>query len=365
MKRLVALLLMLTMLLCGCVANNDGEPLDNNSQPKEGVSTGTDGSVDTNTDSNVDIDTNTDTNTDIDTNTSADIRFDYNTSFHDVEFITSLVDPNFVLQDYGATGLSGAGVGITCMSFNVLAYNTTDDFYEEPAVRCEAISRFLREQDADLVGLQEVTDAYGFDWVETFENNLGDLYAFAKVTDVEYSPIRDMKIGSGLMFMYRKDRFTLIDSGCYDYWDDSNRMYHWILLEDKKSGREIYFINTHLSINNGDATMGNRKRCGEALELLDFWKNTVGDTAMFCTGDYNCKVGTQPHEEILKKSIYQRSLDMAKDSDDGSWLDFCYYNTKCMDIEKYRYIDKTYIYEDGTQIEMSDHTPVMTWAVFK
>ena len=352
MKRFVALVLALMLLLCGCRTNNDIRPTD-------GASVSTNNSEDTGTG------TNTDANTGTDTVTDADIRFDYNPSIHDVDFITSLVDPDFVLKEFGATGLSGAGTQITCMSFNVLAYNTTDYFYEEPDVRCDAISRFLREQNADLVGLQEVTDAHGFDWVETFEKNLGDIYAFAKVTDIEYCPIPKMKIASGLMFMYRKDRFTLIESGCYDYWDDSSRMYHWIKLKDKESGRELYFINTHLSINNGDAIKGNRKRCGEALELLDFWKNTVGDTAMFCTGDYNCKVGAQPLEEILRKSIYQPSYITAEDTDMGTWLDYCYYNTKCMDVNKYRFIEKTYVYEDGTEVEMSDHTPIMTWAVFK
>ena len=177
--------------------------------------------------------------------------------------------------------------------------------------------------------------------------------------------MNNMSISAGLVILYRKGRFTLLDSGCYRFWDDDNRCFQWVKLLDNKSGRELMFTNTHFSINSGDAIKGNKKRCGEAVELLDFWQQNVGDTALFATGDYNCKMGTEPHAEILQKSIYQPSCLIAETADKDSWLDFCYVNTKCMNVKKYEYLDRDYKMSDGNVITMSDHYPVLTYAVYK
>ena len=72
---------------------------------------------------------------------------------------------------------------------------------------------------------------------------------------------------------------------------------------DKMSGAEIARC-----INEEDKTVAFAvEKClpeiGEAIELLNFWQQTVGDTALFATGDYNCKVYDDPQIAVLQKSI--------------------------------------------------------------
>lgn len=291
--------------------------------------------------------------------------FRFETSYHPVEEVEAVLDPDFKLGEYGATGLPGAGTEISCISFNVLSYDTHNVGYAEPAERAELVVDFLREQNADLVGLQEVTNAHGYDWVKTIREGLSDLYDIRMVTEEEGEvPYTSMSIATGLMFLYRKDRFELKESGGFEYWDDS-RACHWIRLLDKKANRELYFTNTHFSIDGGSYENGNLLRCGEAIELLTFWKNTVGDLPLFATGDYNAQCYDDPHLLVLQKSSFRPSCDVALESDGASTLDFCYVNTKATEVERYHFLDKSFAGEDGQYLEMSDHNPVLTVAVYK
>lgn len=352
MKRFLAILLALLMLFSSCAA--PAEP-----QREEAPQVGGEQTAE-NTE-------NTDTDdTDAEDKAIYDrFGFEVEADFHPMEEIEAVLDPDYQRQEYGATGLQGAGERISCISFNVLSYDTHSAGYAEPAERAELVVDFLREQKADLVGLQEVTNAHGYDWVKTIREGLSDLYDFRMVIEEEGEvPYTTMSIATGLMFLYRKDRFELKESGGFEYWDDS-RACHWIRLYDSRAGRDVYFTNTHFSIDGGSFLNGNRLRCGEALELLSFWKNTVGDNALFATGDYNSKSYDDPHLLILQKSCYQPSCDVALESDGASTLDFCYVNTKATDVERYEFLDKGYRGEDGIALDMSDHNPVLTVAVYK
>ncbi len=346
MKRIVAICMMV-LLCCSCSPVNDA-PAENGGEiaQEQGEQT------------------LTQEQTDI-PEEEPEFEFEYDTYLHDVEYVRSVVDPDFELQEYGPTGLSGAGVEISCISFNILSHDTNNEGYWPPADRAELVVEFLREQNADLVGLQEVTNAHEHNWVRSITEGLGDIYDMRMITEEEGDvPYTTMSIATGLMFLYRKDRFELLESGAFEYTDDS-RALHWIKLKDKKAGRELYFTNTHLSIDDGSYVGGNESRCGEAIEMLAFWKNKVGDTALFATGDYNCRVDDYPQVSILQKSIYQPSCNVAFERVASSTLDFCYVNTKATDVESYDFLPRKYVDEQGQGEDMSDHNPVITVAVYK
>ncbi len=356
MKRIVSLLLIVLLLLTSCSAPAEESPPPSDAPVVETPDESTNESTNESTDEFVGSEGS---------ELYEQFGFEFNADYHTVEEVEAIVDPDFKLEEFGPTGLPGAGTKISCMSFNVLSYDTNSAGYAEPAERAELVVQFLREHNADLVGLQEVTNAHGYDWVRTLKEGLSDIYDFRMVTEEEGEvPYTSMSIATGLMFLYKKDRFELLESGGFEYWDDS-RACHWIHLQDNKAGRDLYFTNTHFSIDGGSFLNGNLLRCGEAIELLNLWQQTVGDTALFATGDYNCKVYDDPQLCVLQKSIYQPSSEVAIESDGFSTVDFCYVNTKATDVERYAFLDNDYSNADGISLDMSDHNPVMTIAVYK
>lgn len=265
-------------------------------------------------------------------------------------------------------GGEGAGVAVSCMSFNVLAYDTHGIGYADPAERAPLVARFIREQNCDIVGLQEVSEIYGYDWVTTLKTALGDIYESRILLEEEDCAYSYMEIGAGLMILYRKDRFELLDSGCCEYYEDYNRYYQWVKLKDSKSGRELFVTNTHFSIDpswSDDVNAGNLIRTSEAQELSDFWENHVKDTPLFATGDYNCYEFDDPHVLELQTSIYQPSSSVATEIEGGSSIDFVYLNTLSMNCTRYVKTEKSYTDANGESLEMSDHYPVIAYAEYQ
>ncbi len=260
---------------------------------------------------------------------------------------------------------------ISCLSFNILSYNTGGQTYDSPRDRAKVIIPFILETNADIVGLQEVDTVQNYNWLDTIKDKLSDTYEIRAIGDeLEYGG-KKMNIGAGLVILYRKGRFELQNSGCSYYWEDNNRFYQWVLLKDKAADKELYVTNTHLSINpmaddglNRDVERGNFLRSSEAEELVTFWEDTVGETPLLATGDYNAKIYSDPHVEYLMRGIYQPSVDAAIESDGNSTVDFCYVNTASMEVEKYEMLNNYYLDKQGNNVVMSDHSPVITYAFY-
>ncbi len=262
---------------------------------------------------------------------------------------------------------------ISCLSFNILSYNTGGQTFDSPEERAKRIIPFILETDADIVGLQEVDTVQSFNWLDAIKKGLSDKYEIRAIgEELEYGA-KQMNIAAGLVILYRKGRFELENSGCTYYWEDYNRYYQWVKLKDKAANKELYVTNTHMSINpmaadgvNRDIEMGEFLRSSEAEELVTFWEETVGEAPLFATGDYNAKIDAKPHTEYLMRGgVYQPSVDAAIDSDGCSTVDFCYVNTSAMDVEKYEMMQNYYMDKDGDFMDMSDHNPVITYAVYK
>lgn len=264
---------------------------------------------------------------------------------------------------------TGAGVAVSCMSFNVLAYNTGAQTFPSAEQRAKWVIPFIMEQNADIVGIQEAATEGDFNWADAIVEQTKGVYSARRVDEEIEFGVATMHIGAGLIILYRADRFEMLNSGCSYYFEDSNRYWQWVQLKDKKSGRELYVTNTHFSIDpwiDGKfvPSEGEQLRIWEAEELVAFWEENVGDKALFATGDYNAVVDSAPHT-TMQRGIYDLSMEVATNSDGKSTLDFCYVNTKCMEVEKYEFLDSRYTDQNGESHEMSDHNPIMTYAVYK
>ncbi len=264
-------------------------------------------------------------------------------------------------------GKKGAGVEVSCMSFNVLSFDTHQLGYEEPAVRAPVVTDFILDQDCDIVGLQEVSQMHGFDWVKAISDPLSEVYNMRMLSDEEESGVTSMNIAAGLVILYRKDRFELLDSGCYEYYEESGRYYHWVKLKDKKSSRELYVTNTHWTANpEWDHTYGDTIRCDEARELANFWESVVKDTPLFATGDYNSHEFDNPHITQLQDSeVFWPSSMVAERQDGGGSIDMVYINNRSMKATRHMLLGREYQNKEGYRIDMSDHCPVIAYASYR
>ena len=65
---------------------------------------------------------------------------------------------------------------VSCMSFNILSFDTHDCGFEKPADRIRHVIQTIKDNDPDLIGIQEACNlsckdaatkrCRGFDWVE-------------------------------------------------------------------------------------------------------------------------------------------------------------------------------------------------------
>ena len=291
-------------------------------------------------------------------------------------------------------------VDITTMSYNVLAHNNSTQTYENYATRMAKVVTMIKAYDPDVVGLQEVAKAYdsfSHDWPSYLAKNLGE-YAYVRL-DTQTGNTNVMKIGNGLMIMYKKDRFTLINSGYKQMTStatvdgitdkDSDRWFHWVQLKDNQTGTVFYFYNAHLSINPSNSSytsaqktaLGDIHRSNQCKMLGDHIANTTKATKcpFFIVGDFNTTmddsdkyIGT--NRELLYKLInYTRNGNVytffreaaqiapyTRFSDYGASLDHVFVNTRYVDVKEYHVAAEGV---DGRRT--SDHSPHVAYCNFK
>lgn len=277
---------------------------------------------------------------------------------------------------------------ISCMSFNILDWDTHYDGYEPAEKRFDYILKIIEKYNPDLLGVQEAAEIGSssksiFDWCGKLTAALAERgWAASLLRDQKGFQLEKMNIGCGLIIFYKKDRFTLQESGCRGYELDIHRYYQWVKLIDEKYKKTILFTNTHFSIdkNVGDTISypaGDAYRTVEARILLNFWnENCPPDTALFATGDYN-SVPTSGAQILLRSKQFKPSNRLALEWDDfGSMhtsreyctLDYCYVNPSAQQIDEYRVI-KDIFPADRTEYAMagypSDHRPLLTLATYK
>lgn len=289
---------------------------------------------------------------------------------------------------------------ITTMSYNVLAHNNSSQTYENYTTRMAKVVTMIKAYDPDVIGLQEVAKAYDsftHDWPGYLASNLGE-YAAVRL-DTQASNTNLMRIGNGLMIMYKKDRFTLVSSGYKQMTSsatvdgktdkDTDRWFHWVQLKDNKTGVVFYFYNAHLSINPTNSSytdaqkqaMGDIHRTNQCKMLGDHIASTTGATKcpFFIVGDFNTTmetankyVGTE--RETLNRlvnytrngtvySFFREAAEIAeytRFTDYLGSLDHIFVNTRYVDVTEYHVAAEGV---DGRRT--SDHSPNIAYCNFK
>ncbi len=192
-------------------------------------------------------------------------------------------------------------VTIKVMSFNI-RYGTANDGRDRWEVRAPRTRAVIREENADLIGLQEALD---FQIDEIIAASSG--YAMAGVG-------RDdgKKAGEFSAILFRKERFILIKQGTFWLSDSPHqigsktwgngitRICTWAQFQDRRSGRNFWHFNTHFD----HQSQPSREKSSELI--LRMVKSSTQGQPVIITGDFNAGEGNSAIQ-ALKQGGFQDS----------------------------------------------------------
>lgn len=214
--------------------------------------------------------------------------------------------------------------------------------------RVRSVLQTIEDISPDLMGLQECTHEWMAFLTEKFSGEYGIVGEGRDGTNTDtdqFNPI-----------LYRKDKFTLIDSGTrwlsetpeikYTKVPDSTyeRIFTFAVLEEKSSGKQFVFISTHFDHQGGQADQASCM----AASISQF-----RDMPMFMCGDYNgsgIANVMRDYGYVNSKKVALNKVNDVATMSGGSEIDFIFTNG----IES----AVTY-YEVGVENESSDHFPVV------
>ncbi len=253
---------------------------------------------------------------------------------------------------------------IKAMSFNV-RYDNPKDGIQNWHNRKENIVRMIHFYDTDIMGLQEVL----VHQLKYLEDNL-EQYNYVGVgredgkEKGEFAPI-----------FYRKARFKLLNSGTFwlsetpekvsKGWDAGlERIVTWAVFEEKASGKEFIFMNTHFDHVGVQARIESSKLLKrKAIEL-------AGDMQMILSGDFNLVPHSEGIQTLLREDGARTIVDsksIAKYSYGPDWTTCGFDNRpfekrRIIDYVFVKGIDKVHRYavlaEMLNELFLSDHCPV-------
>lgn len=263
----------------------------------------------------------------------------------------------------------------TCMSFNILGVDEAGkDLYAPSEIRCEYIANYLSEIKSDIVGIQEAGNHHRlYNWMTNFSQIIEEngLYSVVKMDDEEEFKKttttfadKSVPLSAGLMILYKRDKFELIERGAHKYSSDEKqeRYFQWVHLRDKQVARDIFVTNTHWSINwdkDGKVSpeAGALHRTKQANELRSFWEEKVGNNILFATGDYNCRQDSD-WALLAENGIYKQAVNVGdKDWNLGDHIDHIYINPDATSVEDLRFLDCTM----DTSTVKGRHTGLYFW----
>lgn len=206
------------------------------------------------------------------------------------------------------------------MSCNILAEfeswtaNTELNPYLPVSLRKEILFSALDYYQPTVIGFQELTTA----WYKAIEEYRDfDKWELIKPKN----PNRNDGEYVFSTVMYRKDLYTLVDSGMTFYSKHNNarcRCYTWVILKDKETGKEFCFASTHWD--------GSGREHGflQAAEFSAFVNEMKNRCPVFTTGDFNANEITDEFKKFIADSDIYDAKYAAKNkvNDIGSWHNF-------------------------------------------
>lgn len=174
------------------------------------------------------------------------------------------------------------------------------------AIRRPLLKKVFRDYDADIIGMQEVTNV----WEKYFDK---DLKGFKKLL-----VYRGKKNKEAVPIFWKDDKLEALDYG--HFWLSETpdtesfgwnaaclRITCWILFKIKENGKTFAFVNTHLDHISEEARINGLKLIRSFIE-----KRFGKDTPLVLTGDFNAL----PDSETVKNAnkLFNDARKVAKET---------------------------------------------------
>ncbi|MDR0430879.1 MAG: endonuclease/exonuclease/phosphatase family protein [Tannerellaceae bacterium] len=254
-------------------------------------------------------------------------------------------------------------IDLHVMTFNI-RYDNPGDSLNSWAYRKDIAAEVISQNNIDLLGTQEVLAHQ----LKDLETRLPGYKALGVGRE------DGKEKGEYCAILYKKDRFDEIKSGHFwlsetpevagsKGWDGAcERIATWVVLKDKESKKELFFINTHLD-HIGKAA----RREGVAL-LLNRAKETGKGLPVIITGDFNAEPESDVIKHVLENGAFSdsRLVSPVATGIAGTFNDFGRIPAEKRDYIDYIFVTKeftVYSYEvlpeKKGETYYSDHAPVV------
>lgn len=256
------------------------------------------------------------------------------------------------------------GENIRVMSYNIKSGGSKN---VSPENRVEEVEKMIEMQNADVVGLQEVTDF----WAEKLPEMFGDKYEILGVGR------NDRESNEANNVMYLKDKYNLISQNTFwlsdtpdvmsNTWGGSfERICTYAVLENKETGFKFAYFNTHYDFASD---LIQEKSTDLILKKID---EIAEGLPVILGGDFNSSYTSGVYETYISSGMFDAGK-IAMDSDmgktgrtyhgydlinqtvSGSPIDFFFVNEYCKLVKTFEVID-----ERINGIYPSDHFPIVS-----
>ena len=181
-------------------------------------------------------------------------------------------------------------VELRLASFNIRFDTDADTDYKDWQARKENCAAVVRNHRFDVFGLQEV-----------LANQQNDFKAMLPEYAFYFVGRNDGTSGEAVGVGYRKDKFEVMK--CDRFWlsdtpDQASgslnwggmsrhRVAAWVKLRHKESGRQFYFLSTHLEVNNNGNDYSGVREKSARLIIERMQQENPGGLPQFVVGDMN------------------------------------------------------------------------------
>ena len=256
----------------------------------------------------------------------------------------------------------GSATSLSVMTFN-MRYDNPEDGQNNWRFRRERVAGVIKAQEVDVLGTQEL-----------LSNQFNDLSGLLTgYQGVGVGRLDGVESGEYCAVFFRKDRFTLLDSGTFWLsetpevvgslgWDGAcERIATWVVLRDR-DGREFFFIDTHLD------HVGQVARDEGVSLLMKRIETLSGGRPVILTGDFNSEPGSSVVAHVQKDGVLRDAKAIAAQRSGTDWsfsdfgqipeaerplLDYIFVSGE-IEAVRYEVLPDTF---DGGYV--SDHAPVM------
>lgn len=180
------------------------------------------------------------------------------------------------------------------MPFTVATYNIRiTSLNSWDSARANAILKYI--ESTDVVGLQEVKKDSG-DWLTSRLKPAG----YSRTTRTDRSEDR--------VIFWRDSTFSLVAQGNKSLSHDRNLV--WVRLKKTSSGKEFYFLTTHLRLGNGTSSYSSLRGI-EINEILQYIASNITTAPVVFVGDMNSRPGSR-EDKMIQSGGFKDAYDIAE-----------------------------------------------------